>query len=233
MKLILSVLMITLLGACSSFKKNEKPKEVVSATPEAPTQKITHQSIEKLINDWPEASKAAAISMINKYGLPLEATASALTWNETGPFKRTIVHAEDVVHNFPTPHSDVIEQVIDYKVPLSKIDDLWQFDGSLVLDRTKGELAARNDKEEMNFLSLNLANQIIQGEMNVEEARIEYARSFGAFTMGNTNQYTNSLNFTPDSETADADIALRPQTRTEIQMQEIQEEAQETLEQGI
>ena len=223
---------LLLLNGCSSQSKN---KNVVQSTEskDIKTGIITHKSIALLIEEWPEASKAGANSMITKYGLPDESTSSMLVWNDTGPFKRTIVHREEITHNFPSPHSDVIEQVVDYKVPVGKVDDLWEYDGSIILDRTKGEMRARNDKEEMNFLAFNLADKIIQGEMTVNEARIEYARSAQAFSMGNTNQFTNSLTFRPDSETADADKALSAKGLRPIngrQSQQIREAQEETIE---
>lgn len=39
------------------------------------------------------------------------------------------------------------------------------------VERTRGELAARCDKEEMNYLALNLANDIATGKVDVDEAR--------------------------------------------------------------
>ena len=53
---------------------------------------------------------------ISKYGAPNEATASRLIWYNTGPWKRTIVYRDEVPHNFPKPHTDVLEQFIDYHV---------------------------------------------------------------------------------------------------------------------
>ncbi len=51
-------------------------------------------------------------------------------------------------------HTDLLEQFIDYKVPLDKYDDLAKFDGSVGVNRTKGELSARCDAEAHNLLAL-------------------------------------------------------------------------------
>jgi hypothetical protein len=40
----------------------------------------------------------------------------------TGLWKRTIVYRDEVPHNFPKPHTDVLEQFVDYKVPVGKFD---------------------------------------------------------------------------------------------------------------
>ncbi|MGH8284417.1 MAG: hypothetical protein ACRETT_01460 [Steroidobacteraceae bacterium] len=42
------------------------------------------------------------------------------------------------------PHKDVLEQVIDYKVPPDKFDDLARYDGSVIAERTKGTFAGAN-----------------------------------------------------------------------------------------
>lgn len=199
-----------LLQGCGTTTVTKEQKEMVSKE-EVKLKAITHERVSHLIEDWPENSKAAAHSMMVKYGLPLSATSLNLIWKDTDPFKMTKVFRDEVIHHFPMPHTDVIEQVIDYKVPGSKVDDLWYFNGSILLDRTRGEMSARCEKEEMNILALNLADEIIRNKISVEEARLEFARSARAFSMGNTNQYTNSLNFRQRSETtADADKALDP-----------------------
>jgi hypothetical protein len=100
-----------------------------------------------------------------------------LLWHKNGPWKRTIVNKEEVDHDFPMPHKDVMEQFVNYKVPPEKFDELAKYDGSVIVERTKGELSARCDKEEANFLALNLANDIIQGKKSVDEAREFYGES--------------------------------------------------------
>lgn len=228
-----------LLVGCSSAEKKKETNEIAGLEDEShETMFISHENVSKLIEDWPDTSKAAANSMVSKYGLPQEASQNLLVWNDTAPFKRTKVYKEEVTHNFPFPHYDVLAQVIEYRVPEEKVDELVKFNGSLLYDRTKGELTARGDKEEINTLALNLADEIIKGKKTVEEARLEFARSASAFSMGNTNQYTSALMFTPASETADADYAIDLKTgnvlRGGMEAQESREaqEAQKALEES-
>lgn len=54
---------------------------------------------------------------------------------------------EEIDHSFPMPHKDVLLQVINYRVPPDKFDDLAEYDGSVIVERTKGEIAARCDGE--------------------------------------------------------------------------------------
>jgi len=133
--------------------------------------------------------------MVEKYGQPAEETATMLVWHNTGPWKRTIISKEAVQHDFPMPHPDVMEQVINYKVPPDKFDDLAMYDGSVIVERTKGELSARCDKEGANFLALNLANDIVTGKQTVSGARAEYARQIKAMMGGQPAPYTERLKF--------------------------------------
>ncbi len=50
-----------------------------------------------------------------------------------------------VVHHWPTPHTDFLTQYIDYRVPPEKAHLIAMFDGSILVDRTRGEVAARAD----------------------------------------------------------------------------------------
>jgi hypothetical protein len=54
------------------------------------------------------------------------------------------------------------------------------------LDRTKGEASAKCQKEEMNFLSLNLLNDIVTGKRTLEDAKNFYAQT--------AEQFKKSLN---------------------------------------
>ena len=128
-----------------------------------------------------------------------------LVWQGNGPWKRTVVTKEETTHAFPLPHKDVLEQVINYRVPPDKFDDLARFDGSITVDRTKGELAAHCDKEESNLVALNLANDVITGQKSVEQARYYFARALRDLMAGKRDPYAQKLRFSQQERTADAD----------------------------
>ena len=118
-----------------------------------------------------------------------------LIWKNTGPYTHTIVYKEEIQHDFPMPHKDVLEQVINYDVPVEKFSDLARYDGSVIVERTKGTMAARCDKEAANFLALNLANDIIKGKLSVEEARNMYAETMMKMMQGEKHKYLQELTF--------------------------------------
>jgi hypothetical protein len=177
--------------------------ETTSARSVGPWQEATR--------DWPAPSISALHEMVDKYGAPDEVTPSHLVWNARGPWKKSIVSRDPVKHAWPSPHDDVLEQVVAYRVPPDKADDLAAFDGSVMFERTKGELSARCGGEAANFLALNLAKEIIGGTRNVEDARRVYEDEMKAFKAGDKSRaYLSSLMFAPLDNAADPD---RPAVR--------------------
>lgn len=147
--------------------------------------------------------------VLEHYGPPDEATPSRLLWSRTGPWSRMEITADQVVHNFPTPHVDYFTQYVRYPVPPERAADLVAFDGSVLLDRTTGEIGARCDHEAFNTLTLNLAVEIIEGRRTVEDARTLYAETAAAYVMGRPAPYAEKLLFTPAGDNAaDADEAI-------------------------
>jgi hypothetical protein len=146
--------------------------------------------------------------MIKKSGPPHEITPSRLIWNGSGPWKHTIVYREEVPHNFPAKHTDMLEQFIDYRVPVDRFDELAHYDGSVIVERTKGTMSARCDMEDMNFLALNLAHEVATGQRTVEDARRFYAQTAKAYKQGQKSPYTQRLLFTVARPTADPDSEI-------------------------
>lgn len=55
-----------------------------------------------------------------KYGAPNEATATMLVSYNIGPWKKTIVYKEEIPDDFPKPHTDLLQQFLDYKTMKSR-----------------------------------------------------------------------------------------------------------------
>ena len=182
------------------------------------------------IASWPEASQNAAREMGQKYGSPDEATDTHLVWLERGPWKRSILSREPVPHEWPEPHLDVLEQVIDFRVDPARIDDLARFDGSVMVERTKGELSARCGSERANFLAINLARDVATAKRTVEDARAFYEEAMAGPTTGEKAQYMAQLMFDEvTTETADPDSAAseaaKEQTETAQQKRRATEQS--------
>ncbi|MGI8600440.1 MAG: hypothetical protein ACR2KB_14405 [Chitinophagaceae bacterium] len=160
-----------------------------------------------IITGWPAKTQEVANTIMVKYGAPNEITGTMLVWHNNGPWKRTIIHKEPVQHNFPMPHLDLLEQFVNYSVPADKFDELAQYDGSVVVARTVGEMSARCDKEEANFLAINLANDVATGKKTVEDARAYYARAIKEMMEGKMDPYLQKIQFSPQANTKFEDKA--------------------------
>lgn len=196
--------------SCASWDEqgSQGTSSTVSSTDAAATgtqNAASPEVVNRFAGSWPEASKKAAGEMIQKYGEPTESTPNMLIWRDALPFKRIIVYKEETLHKFPLLHKDVVEHVVDYRVPTSKVGDLNRFDGSVYVDRTRGELSSRSDSEAMNFVALNLAHEVLSGERSYKRARLEYGKQAMENLNGNTNPIAESLQFGRQINTADAD----------------------------
>lgn len=190
--------------ACRDPRRHDTSSttETTSARTTGPWQEATR--------DWPDASISAMHEMVAKYGPPDEVTPSHLVWKERGPWKKSVLTKEPVHHEWPSPHEDVLEQIVDYRVPPDKADDLALFDGSVMFERTKGEMSARCGGEAANFLALNLAKEIIDGTRSVGDARRVYEDEMAAFKNGDKSRaYLSNLMFIPMKSSADPDRAAR------------------------
>ena len=186
-----------------------------AATSRAAGDKIEAGDVARITADWPEAARAAAANMLRKYGPPQEATDRLLIWRDNGPWKRTVVHRNGADHAFATPHKDVLEQVVEYKVPLNFFNALAVYNGSVLADRTRGELTAHCDKETTNFLALNLAHDIIRGRLTAEQAREAHTSALQELMAGKSPDYTQKLMIgSPQGELADPDTATIAGTST-------------------
>jgi hypothetical protein len=84
---------------------------------------------------------------------------------------------------------------------------LAAYDGSVVADRTRGELSARCGGTSMNFVAINLAHDIVSGTRTIDEAREEYVRLYHAFKEGEKPPYTQGFQFARAiGDTRDPDV---------------------------
>jgi hypothetical protein len=172
---------------------------------------VTQQDLDRLSANWPQASKTALREMTQKYGMPMSATPIMAVWQNSGPWKYSIVYGSEVQHSFPAPHSDVLEQFIDYRVPADKVGPLAMFDGSLIVARTPGLLASWCDSEASNFIAINLANEIVTGKTTPEEARQRLAQEAQNAKQGKTSTISQGFMFEVEKgRTGDPDRPVTP-----------------------
>jgi hypothetical protein len=176
--------------------------------PKAAQARMNAAQVQKMVAGWPKASREAIDFMTRKYGPPAAVTADAAMWGRTGPWKRTIVFRAEVPHAFPMHHVDVMQQWVDYRAPVDTYDELAAYDGSVVLERTSGEMSARCDKEGANFLAVNLADEVARGVRSVEDARRKYGEQVMAMKAKKPAPYTEGLRFSTKASTQDPDRPL-------------------------
>jgi hypothetical protein len=164
--------------------------------------------ISTIIKEWKSEPKEAAKRLLDHYGEPDEYTENRLIWHNTKDgWKRTILVDEAIAHDFPAPHHDFLEQFINYHVPVEKFNMLAEYDGSVVVERTKGEISARCGGTSMNFVAINLAHDIVTGKRTVKEARKKYTELYQAFQDGEKPPYTQGFQFElPQNNTGDPDV---------------------------
>ena len=161
---------------------------------------------ERIIGGWPIPQKKVAEQMLAKYGPPNEATPTRLTWYQNAPWKRTEVTSDVVEHHWPTVHTDFLTQTIDYRVPPHMVSAIAEFDGSIIVDRTRGEASARCDSEAANVLGLNMVHELVTGKRTVEEARHVSEENTVAYNLGRDAPYAERLLFeVPRGGTEDLD----------------------------
>jgi hypothetical protein len=183
-------------------KAGARREKASSGSEDAPGVRYTvsEAEVEMIIENWPSAPKKVVPEVIKRYGLPNEATPTMLVWHDSGPWKRTTVTSDETAHDFPTSHTDYISQTLNYDVPPDKLPELAEFDGSLIVYRTAGQVTASCDNEGANLLTVNLMHDIVTGRRTVDQARSEFGEQQAAWLMNRTAPYTEAIQFTQPAE---------------------------------
>ena len=171
---------------------------------------VDRASVEQIIAQWPERPRLGATMMLTKYGVPQEVSPMNLVWHNQGVFKRIMVTRQEIPHDFPKPHMDFMEHTIAYRVPADKSDEIIEYDGSVTINRTAGEMSARCDLEGHNILTLNLAHDIVVGKKDAKEARKAFGEIVVEDVLGKNPDYVTGLRFKLDQNVMDADKPVIP-----------------------
>ena len=167
-----------------------------------------HKELEAVLETWEKEPWESAERLMKEYGEPAEFSENRLVWYETKDgWKRSALMNEPVQHHFPDTHNDFLKQSIDYRVPPDMFSKLAEYDGSVTCDRTRGEIAATCGGTSMNFVAINLANDIVTGKRDVQQARDEYSRLYKADNDGEHPPYTTGFQFEVSTgDTVDPDV---------------------------
>ncbi len=160
----------------------------------------------KNLKGWPPERQALAAHLVAKYGQPQDSSPRQISWFDNGPWKRTVLYRDGDLHKFPLSHRDVLWQTVNYKVALNRIAAILAYNGSILIDRTRGEITAHCDTEEDNMLTLNLADNVATGSDTVEQAKAYHAQVFEGLRIREPSEYAYKLRFaTPGTNAATAD----------------------------
>jgi hypothetical protein len=183
--------MLLAAGACSSLK---------TSPPDSPVLVEQRRELANaLIGEWSEECRAAARLMMEKYGIPDDVRYERLTWNDKGPWRRIVVQNVRPFYTLDGPTS-AIEQTIRLQLtPDQAVGVAAAFGDLLRYDPAKRELSALSDREELNYLSLNLAHDIIAGDLRPEQAHDTFEQIVSLEQAGKSSPYEEGLRFTPGS----------------------------------
>ena len=147
-----------------------------------------------VVNRWETPSAAAGRRLIDEYGTPDDVTPNKLTWNNHGSWKRTVVWNRKPIYQSPVDLA-VIKQTVDYRLTGAQAGELLAFSDSLEVDLAHGELSSRSAREDVNYLTLNLADEIVRGQKTVVEAQVAFRRQLELAAAGKTTPYMTGLVF--------------------------------------
>ena len=170
------------------------PVRKASAGDNGPTAAERGLSAAAVVGAWPPVSAMAARRLMARYGAPDEIHADWLVWNENRPWKRTVVrimtpldtHAED---------RGIVEQTVEYPLTGRQAAVLKAFDPRLSYESAGRELGSYSEREEVNFLRLNLANDIVNRRMTPDQARALFAQILRLEAAGKSSSYLQVLHF--------------------------------------
>jgi hypothetical protein len=162
------------------------------ATTGTQTTDIQTSEARSAVENWSSASKLAALKLIQEYGPPDRIDDGSLVWTNTGPWSRT-----EVLNLTSSP--DIIEQSVSYQVPNDERAALADFSDKLHVSEDGWQLSVRGASEAENFLTINLAAEIIKGYTKPDEARRDFAKTMDLRASGKSSSLTEGLLFPPES----------------------------------
>ncbi|MFI5362477.1 MAG: hypothetical protein ACHQ49_10945 [Elusimicrobiota bacterium] len=170
--------------------------------PGAADKPVAVETPESTIQAWPKDVQALARVLIARYGEPGKFNAMEMTWSRNGPWLTTVLHRTGFTQSAMGTDSDHLQQSITYKVPAEKLADVRKFDKRISVNQATDELSSRADTESMNYLALNLVDDIVKGQRSELAARAFYEKVKVLESMGKSSPYLDGLMFAAKNEKA-------------------------------
>ena len=161
---------------------------------------LSGKSLDSILFVWPEDSRRLARLMIAEYGPPDGATDDKLVWFDNGPWKKTVVRGRG---------KGRLEQSVAYRVASDGSGALAGFEGEVAADAKAGLLTARSGDESVNFLDLNLADDVLQGRRAPKDASARRREVLRLREAGRCEPYLTGLAFVHSEEYARPAAARR------------------------
>ncbi len=155
------------------------------------------RTAEAAVAAWPDAPRGLVQVLTDKYGEPDRIDDDAAVWYDNGHWKKTVVYRTALYGEAGAARRCHLEQTIDYLVPRDKEAEIGRFDQRVVVDRVSGELSACSDSEGLNYLALNLADDIVSSRRTAAGARDFYDKVRELAAAGKSSAYTEHFLFTP------------------------------------
>lgn len=147
---------------------------------------------------WPREAREALVAAIKKYGWPHGISKEAAVWYYNSPWKRMVVYRRGRRHTLLKPHLDILEQAVDYFVPITRRETLAYLRPQIIYEAKRGEVMARCDSEEMNCILLNAAYEVTLGRLTVKQAQRKIEEVAAAVQRKWPEPWAEGLLFLPD-----------------------------------
>lgn len=179
--------------AAAQFRDDPDPTET----------NVSGRTAETTILSWPTFSYRLARMMIAEYGQPSEIRDDAVVWNDNGPWKRTVVYRDPPSGRVFRRNKGRLEQSAAYRANPDALDRLAAFDRDVEVDLAEARITSRADSEADNFISLNLADEVLSGRKDPKEAASLRQKLEREAPAGKSSSYRDGLLFSAPERYAD------------------------------
>ena len=138
-----------------------------------------------------------ARQMLEQYGAPNEATPTKLFWCRNGPWKRSELTSDVVLHNLPTPHSDYLTKPFNHLELLARLRALARRSGQtagppdpgmvlgdIALDSARRTVRIRGDEVKLTSTEYRLLEELARHVGTVVPHRSLLERVWGPEWIG-------------------------------------------------